>query len=1726
MEEYHYDLLENAVSHHGLELLEIIHREQKSQSLPSRIGTQGVLTGNKEDDYRKKLHQFIGRNADVLFKLGDGEARSKAEKCDRYEADLYAVMPPLEAFMDVQGAARRRHFYKSVAKGDTVIATVASVQESGVMLMLMCLDYGNARHLSSLRITAFCPLKELPRKRAHEDPLDNLKIKDKVRAVITSVNVEGEKLTASMLPWAVPEDIEDIRLGPITDEEMPINYVKAKEIDGQTYAMMMETNAAFQNSNMESLMSKFLIEDECPPSFMISLKNLHIPKHEYAEELRKMQSYKWSLRSVAEGVSHFKAGRFTEAMQHLNKALQIDPENVEALVARGALYANNESYLRAIEDFERSLELNPMHANARKYICQTLVAYGRSLQEQKKYRDAMAFYKRALSINTEFLEAKECIAELDIQSTDEPEDDVNYMDLGYIHKSSESPEREEEAKGSGLEKTTETLKRLIEEDEKGTRKKRRSKRADSPHSGGSPVKSRRKEDHKTNPENSGQLYGRNSYEAESDMPPWKDGTSSLQDDPYFPDKPATSFMNVPLHEVPLPDRNNKNSDSHHRSSEREKSRERYGSRSPHRYDYRSPQRSRRSTERSTQMSHRRSSPKSKHLSPPMSNRQSPPRRSSYEPSQSLYDHSPRRSNHRSSQGSLGQSPRSRQFSPQSRQTGYGSPSPPRGRYDPGSPAHNSSQRIPGLDSPELEIPRSPHFAREKDRPDQYLGYPQEDRRLPPSDNRSSEYARYESVEEKQYHSEDNSNAFQEGYKKSASDNERRQRNYFDAEKTDRLDREERDDRESKQLDFQRALSKDNRQTLPARDEPEKELTEDHDEKDVPTNSEASGLVAYSRSPTPERGGSPKLRSRSYSRRDSDRYSRDQRSKHEQFRNRDDGRSRYESRPGSHRDEDHRYKSKDDYRTRDSHRSQEWDHRGSHERGVDSSREQSGHRSGDRGDWREKREEDRRRVRKPEFESHKPFDKEYFQSQKRDDRRSRERDGRRSRERDDRRSDGRDGRGPLERDDRRSDGRDENRLLERSDHKSRERYDRRSHERDGRRSRERDGRRSRERDSRRFTADHDRRSHERDDHRSFEKDQHRPNEQDGRSSRERESRYHGYKNDRSYEGDSGYRSRGDNRPDGDRGHEEKDMPDKEVLYGKWEKPRVSRFDSESMLPPMKNICQEKRDDDDSKKKILMHDTSKSSIAHVAGSKESFINDMYKYVKEEVKTSCQLVRNKDEFSVQHAEFVKTGWQEADTVSTQKKFSDDLKVKIAFDGSLGSRRVVKDEVPPIVKTENVEVEPTPDDQDEEAESVAPILDFDELQKKLQQYWKTDVGEVKPLEDVKIPSRKTPVQESEPSLRNRGPPEEFVEDLIKPETTYRKRKLSSGSSSSSSSLTSVSNSSGSRSRSRSKSCSRSRSHRRSTSRSQLRRETYRPSSNRRSHSGSRQGGSSRHKSHSRSHSRNYSRSRSRGGRSRSRSGSRRRHSSYHKYSRSRSKHQGYSSRHSRSRSRGHSRQRRYSRSGSRSRRTHDRGDHAKFYSHPRDFQHNYGPSNHPKAVRGRNTFRPPRSASRRSHDRDESQSKYRWWSPSKSKIARDEAYVKPREEMKNESDKPLTDTKDKQNISSSTIKPPAYEVKPVIDVPLKEKEKTTPVKSSAVFSKDNIFESESADVKGHDKITFSIKATPAPVPKSVVKPAETRNSLLEMEKFLQNLKEKKKEELTEKFKFQLKKKPDNTVW
>ena len=60
----------------------------------------------------------------------------------------------------------------------------------------------------------------------------------------------------------------------------------------------------------------------------------YLVKH-YATDMRKTQNSKWAFKHVHLGIKHFKENNKIEAFQCLNQALNIDPQNVEGLVARG-----------------------------------------------------------------------------------------------------------------------------------------------------------------------------------------------------------------------------------------------------------------------------------------------------------------------------------------------------------------------------------------------------------------------------------------------------------------------------------------------------------------------------------------------------------------------------------------------------------------------------------------------------------------------------------------------------------------------------------------------------------------------------------------------------------------------------------------------------------------------------------------------------------------------------------------------------------------------------------------------------------------------------------------------------------------------------------------------------------------------------------------------------------------------------------------------------------------------------------------------------------------------------------------------------------------------------------------------------------------------------------------------------------------------------------------------
>ena len=93
-----------------------------------------------------------------------------------------------------------------------------------------------------------------------------------------------------------------------------------------------------------------------------------------ASELLKRQNKNLALQSVQKGINLFKEDKNQDAILCFNKALSIDQQNVEAFVARGALYANEGDFGKAIVDLEKALEADPTHVNGKKYLKEVFIA--------------------------------------------------------------------------------------------------------------------------------------------------------------------------------------------------------------------------------------------------------------------------------------------------------------------------------------------------------------------------------------------------------------------------------------------------------------------------------------------------------------------------------------------------------------------------------------------------------------------------------------------------------------------------------------------------------------------------------------------------------------------------------------------------------------------------------------------------------------------------------------------------------------------------------------------------------------------------------------------------------------------------------------------------------------------------------------------------------------------------------------------------------------------------------------------------------------------------------------------------------------------------------------------------------------------------------------------------------------------------------------------------------
>ncbi|KAM7106114.1 tetratricopeptide repeat protein 14 isoform 2-T2 [Ciconia maguari] len=469
------ELLRQALSYHGPALLSLLRAEQHDNPdfrgllpppgatlEPPRGAPHPPAAWKETASIDTEIKRFIAKKADLLFAHSWKPNGPLADMIEENE-ECYAVMPPLERFMEVPREERRELFFRDIERGDIVIGRITSIREFGFFMVLICLGSGVIREISDLEITALCPLRDVPSQSNHGDPLSYYQTGDLIRAAIKDVDRYHEKLTVSLYSSALPPNLSSTKLGVITSDDFPLHYRRSMEVanTAETFEEVLHRSPGFANPSLvEYLAEKLGLSESNPPSLMRSLQIKNFNEEDFAPALRKKQSASWALKCVKAGVDYFKVGRHVEAMNEYNKALEIDPQNVEALVARGALYATKGSLNKAIGDFEIALENCPTHRNARKYLCQTLVERGGQLEEEDKLLNAESYYKKALSLDETFQEAEEALTKL----------------RKHMQKSLEMREKqaakEERQKEKKVETSAEKLRKLLKE-EKRLKKKRK-----------------------------------------------------------------------------------------------------------------------------------------------------------------------------------------------------------------------------------------------------------------------------------------------------------------------------------------------------------------------------------------------------------------------------------------------------------------------------------------------------------------------------------------------------------------------------------------------------------------------------------------------------------------------------------------------------------------------------------------------------------------------------------------------------------------------------------------------------------------------------------------------------------------------------------------------------------------------------------------------------------------------------------------------------------------------------------------------------------------------------------------------------------------------------------------------------------------------------------------------------------------------------------------------------
>jgi photosystem II stability/assembly factor-like uncharacterized protein/tetratricopeptide (TPR) repeat protein len=231
--------------------------------------------------------------------------------------------------------------------------------------------------------------------------------KDDVMSVLDDV-VERGTVNLKFV-WDEASDLEKWCLASLANMQGKVELRTLGEF-------LRKQRVRFGNPDLESSLVHLREKDVLTADnrFVIDLLRLWLkqnrPLEQVREELTEVNPI--SNRYIEIGLEFRDSGQFERAIESFQQALEIDTDNLQAMVGVAQVHLDQKAYAQAVAAFENALAVDDEDVPARSGLCEAHLALGDFALAKGRTREAIQSYERVLAINADHTEARQRMAEI------------------------------------------------------------------------------------------------------------------------------------------------------------------------------------------------------------------------------------------------------------------------------------------------------------------------------------------------------------------------------------------------------------------------------------------------------------------------------------------------------------------------------------------------------------------------------------------------------------------------------------------------------------------------------------------------------------------------------------------------------------------------------------------------------------------------------------------------------------------------------------------------------------------------------------------------------------------------------------------------------------------------------------------------------------------------------------------------------------------------------------------------------------------------------------------------------------------------------------------------------------------------------------------------------------------------------------------------------------------